>query len=49
MYPAEESVAIINGVVYRQGEAVTDELYLVEIFEDRLVFDFRGILLTYDL
>jgi Tfp pilus assembly protein PilO len=44
-----ESVAIINHVVYRAGEAVEDDLVLVEIHEDRLVFEYRGVPLTYDL
>jgi len=44
-----ESVAIINHVVYRAGEAVEDDLVLLEIHEDRLVFEYRGVPLTYDL
>ncbi|MSR45963.1 MAG: hypothetical protein EXS13_02660 [Planctomycetes bacterium] len=44
-----ESVAIINHVVYRAGEAVEDDLVLLEIHEDRLVFEYRGVPLTFDL
>ncbi len=50
VYPdSADSVAIINGVVYREGEAITDEMFLVDIGEDHLLFEFRGVLLTYDL
>ena len=43
-----ESVAIVNKMVYREGEAVADDLFLMEIGEDHLVFEFRGVPLTYD-
>jgi type II secretory pathway component PulC len=44
-----DSVAIINHVVYRAGEALEDDLVLLEIHEDRLVFEYRGVPLTFDL
>lgn len=47
--PGAESVAIINHSVYRAGEAIEDDLVLLEIHEDRLVFEYRGVPLTYDL
>jgi len=47
--PGAESVAIINHVVYRAGEALEDDLVLLEIHEDRLVFEYRGVPLTFDL
>ncbi len=47
--PGAESVAIINHTVYRAGEAIEDDLVLLEIHEDRLVFEYRGVPLTFDL
>ncbi len=47
--PKAESVAIINHTVYRVGESIEDDLVLLEIHEDRLVFEFRGVPLTFDL
>jgi hypothetical protein len=44
-----ESVAVINHTVYRAGEALEDDLVLIEIHEDRLVFEFKGVPLTFDL
>lgn len=44
-----ESIAIINHTVFRAGEAIEDDLVLLEIHEDRLVFEYRGVPLTYDL
>jgi hypothetical protein len=43
-----ESVAIVNNIVYREGEAIADDLFLLEIGEDHLVFEYRGIPLTFD-
>jgi len=43
-----ESVAIVNDIVYREGEAIADDLFLTEIGEDHLVFEYRGIPLTFD-
>jgi Tfp pilus assembly protein PilO len=48
-YPAFESVAIVNDIVYREGEALDQDLFLMEIHEDHLVFEFRGVSLIYDL
>ncbi len=52
MYPqdgsGQESVAIVNNMVYREGEAVADDLFLTQINVDGLVFEFRGVPLTYD-
>lgn len=49
VYPGAESVAIVNKVVYRAGETIEDDLVLLEIHEDHLVFEFKGVPLTYDL
>ena len=43
-----ESVAIINGQVFREGEAITEELFLLEIHEDFLRFEFKGVPLNFD-
>lgn len=47
--PGADSVAIINHTVYRAGEAIEDDLVLLEIHEDHLVFEYRGVPLTFDL
>lgn len=47
--PDKESVAIIDNVVYRIGEALDNDLFLNEIHEDHLVFEFKGVSLIYDL
>jgi len=44
-----ESVAIINHNVYRAGDALEDDLILLEIHEDHLKFEFKGVALVYDL
>jgi len=49
VYPGKDSVAIVNHVVYRSGETIEDDLVLLEIHEDHLVFEFEGIPLNYDL
>jgi len=49
VYPGKESVAIVNKVVYRSGETIEDDLVLLEIHEDHLVFEFEGVPLNYDL
>ena len=49
VYPGKESVAIVNHVVYRSGETIEDDLVLLEIHEDHLVFEFEGVPLNYDL
>ena len=49
VYPGKESVAIVNRVVYRSGETIEDDLVLLEIHEDHLVFEFEGVPLNYDL
>ena len=43
-----ESVAIVNDIVYREGEAIADDLFLMEISEDHIVFEYRGVPLTFD-
>jgi Tfp pilus assembly protein PilO len=47
--PGAESIAIVNHGVYRVGEAIEDDLVLTEIHEDHLVFEFKGVSLTFDL
>jgi Tfp pilus assembly protein PilO len=49
VYPGQESVAIVNKVVYRAGETIEDDLVLLEIHEDHLVFEFKGVPLNWDL
>jgi Tfp pilus assembly protein PilO len=49
VYPGQESVAIVNKTVYRAGETIEDDLVLLEIHEDHLVFEFKGVPLNYDL
>lgn len=49
VYPGQESVAIVNKVVYREGETIEDDLVLLEIHEDHLVFEFKGVPLNWDL
>ncbi len=49
VYPGKDSVAIVNHVVYRSGETIEDDLVLLEIHEDHLVFEFEGVPLNYDL
>ena len=44
----DESVAIVNDIVYREGEAIADDLFLMKIGEDHLVFEYRGVPLTFD-
>ena len=44
-----ESVVIINHTVYRIGDAIEDDLILLEIHEDHLRFEFKGVALVYDL
>jgi len=44
-----ESVAIINHVVFRAGDSLEDDLILVEIHEDHLKFEFKGVPLVFDL
>lgn len=44
-----ESVVIINHGVYRVGDAIEDDLILLEIHEDHLKFEYRGVSLMYDL
>jgi Tfp pilus assembly protein PilO len=47
--PGAESIAIINHTVYRTGDAIEDDLILLEIHEDHLKFEFKGVPLVYDL
>jgi Tfp pilus assembly protein PilO len=44
-----ESVAIINHNVYRAGDAIEDDLILLEIHEDHLKFEYKGVALVFDL
>ena len=43
-----ESVAVINGLVYREGEAVNEHLFLLEVHGDHLRFEYKGVPLNYD-